>query len=191
MPLDAICLSAVVRETAAQVENTRIEKIQQPARDQVVLLLRGGRRLLLCAGATQPRLHLTALLRDNPSQPPMFCMLLRKHLSGARLLELVQPPMERVVDLRLEALDELGECLPGGQSEEELIENRVLTEALNRFLASLPEQNRKIFILRYWYLCSVGKIAQSLGLSESGVKMSLLRTRRQLKTMLQKEGIHL
>ena len=56
---------------------------------------------------------------------------------------------------------------------------------------SLPEQNRKIFILRYWYLCSVGKIAQSLGLSESGVKMSLLRTRRQLKTMLQKEGIHL
>ena len=50
MPLDAICLSAVVRETAAQAENTRIEKIQQPARDQVVLLLRGGRRLLLCAG---------------------------------------------------------------------------------------------------------------------------------------------
>ncbi len=89
------------------------------------------------------------------------------------------------------ALDELGECLPGGQSEEELIENRVLTEALNRFLASLPEQNRKIFMLRYWYLCSVGKIAQSLGLSESSVKMSLLRTRRQLKTMLQKEGIHL
>ena len=89
------------------------------------------------------------------------------------------------------ALDELGECLPGGQSEEAFIENRVLTEALNRFLASLPEQSRKIFMLRYWYLCSVGKIAQSLGLSESGVKMSLLRTRRQLKTMLQKEGIHL
>ena len=65
MPLDAICLSAVVRETAAQVENTRIEKIQQPARDQVVLLLRGGRRLLLCAGATQPRLHLTEQLQHG------------------------------------------------------------------------------------------------------------------------------
>ena len=74
MPLDAICLSAVVRETAAQAENTRIEKNQQPAWDQVVLMLRGGRRLLLCAGATQPRLHLTEQLRDNPSQPPMFCM---------------------------------------------------------------------------------------------------------------------
>ena len=44
MPLDAICMQAVVRETAAQIENTRIEKIQQPARDQVILLLRGGRR---------------------------------------------------------------------------------------------------------------------------------------------------
>ena len=112
MPLDAICLSAVVRETAAQVENTRIEKIQQPARDQVVLLLRGGRRLLLCAGATQPRLHLTALLRDNPSQPPMFCMLLRKHLAGGRIVSVEQEPLERVVTLHIQAADELGEQRP-------------------------------------------------------------------------------
>lgn len=89
------------------------------------------------------------------------------------------------------ALDELHECIPAGRSEEELIENRVLTEALNRFLGSLPEQTRKIFMLRYWYLCSVRKIAESLGLSESGVKMSLLRTRKHLKAMLQKEGISL
>lgn len=109
MPLDAICLSAVVRETAAQAENTRIEKIQQPARDQVVLLLRGGRRLLLCAGATQPRLHLTEQLRDNPSQPPMFCMLLRKHLAGGRIVSVEQEPLERVVTLTIQAADELGE----------------------------------------------------------------------------------
>ena len=112
MSLDAICLSAVVRETATQVENTRIEKIQQPARDQVVLLLRGGRRLLLCAGATQPRLHLTALLRDNPSQPPMFCMLLRKHLAGGRIVSVEQEPLERVVTLHIQAADELGEQRP-------------------------------------------------------------------------------
>ena len=108
MPLDAICLSAVVRETAAQVENTRIEKIQQPTRDQVVLLLRGGRRLLLCAGATQPRLHLTEQLRDNPSQPPMFCMLLRKHLTGGRLVSMQQPEMERLLDLTFDCTDEMG-----------------------------------------------------------------------------------
>ena len=109
MPLDAICMQAVVRETAAQIENARIEKIQQPARDQVILLLRGGRRLLLNAGASQPRLHLTWQLRDNPAQPPMFCMLLRKHLAGGRLLRLEQEPLERVVTLTVRAVDELGE----------------------------------------------------------------------------------
>ena len=109
MPLDAICMQAVVRETAAQIENTRIEKIQQPARDQVILLLRGGRRLLLNAGASEPRLHLTWQLRDNPAQPPMFCMLLRKHLAGGRLLRLEQEPLERVVTLTIRAVDELGE----------------------------------------------------------------------------------
>ena len=73
MALDAVCLQAVVGEIAPQIEGLKIEKIQQPARDQVVLLLRGSRRLLLCASAGQPRLNLTAVLRDNPSQPTMFC----------------------------------------------------------------------------------------------------------------------
>ena len=61
MPLDAVCLQAVVAELAPQITGSRIEKIQQPARDQVVLLLRGNRRLLLSAGGGQPRLHLTEL----------------------------------------------------------------------------------------------------------------------------------
>ena len=109
MPLDTISLRAVVEELRPQLLNLRIDKVQQPARDQVVLLLRGGRRLLLCAGATQPRLHLTEQLRDNPSQPPMFCMLLRKHLAGGRILSVVQEPLERVVTLTIQAADELGE----------------------------------------------------------------------------------
>ena len=109
MPLDAICLQAVIEEIAPQVVGSRIEKIQQPARDQVVLLLRGNRRLLLCASPNQPRLHLTEILRDNPSQPPMFCMLLRKHLSSGRIIAMTQAPLERVVTLSIEATDELGE----------------------------------------------------------------------------------
>ena len=109
MPLDAICLRAVVGEIAPQIEGARIEKIQQPARDQVILLLRGNRRLLLNAGANQPRIHLTKQLRDNPSQPPMFCMLLRKHLSSGRIVSVEQEPLERVVTLQIEATDEMGE----------------------------------------------------------------------------------
>ncbi len=109
MPLDAICLQAVVREIAPLVVGRRIEKIQQPQRDQVVLLLRGNQRLLLCAGPNQPRLQLTEIQRDNPSQPPMFCMLLRKHLSSGRIVSMEQTPLERVVILGIEATDEFGE----------------------------------------------------------------------------------
>ena len=109
MPLDAVCLQAVGEELAPQITGSRIEKIQQPARDQVVLLLRGNRRLLLSAGGGQPRLHLTELLRDNPAQPPMFCMLLRKYLSGGIIESIQQAPLERVVTLTVSAADELGE----------------------------------------------------------------------------------
>ena len=109
MPLDAVCLQGVVAELATQITGSRIEKIQQPARDQVVLLLRGSRRLLLSAEGGQPRLHLTELPRDNPAQPPMFCMLLRKYLSGGIIESIQQAPLERVVTLTVSAADELGE----------------------------------------------------------------------------------
>ncbi len=109
MPLDAICLQGVVGELAPQLTGSRIEKIQQPARDQIILLLRGSRRLFLNAGANQPRIHLTEQLRDNPSRPPMFCMLLRKHLSGGIIESVRQEPLERVVTLTVLASDEMGE----------------------------------------------------------------------------------
>ena len=112
MPFDALFLSALTAELTPTLLGARIDKIQMPARDQVVLQFRGpggGGRLLLSAAPGSPRLHLTAIPLPNPAQPPMFCMLLRKHLSGGRIMALTQPPMERLVDLRLECLDELGE----------------------------------------------------------------------------------
>ena len=125
MPLDALCLSGVVHELQNALSGAKIDKIYQPGRDEVVLALRapaGNVKLLLSANPSHPRAHLTQISRENPDKPPMFCMLLRKHLSGARLLELVQPPMERVVDLRLEALDELGDR----------VERRLVLEAMGR-----------------------------------------------------------
>ncbi len=94
MAIDAICLQAAVAELRPQLLGLRVDKVQQPARDQAVLVFR-GKRLLLNAGAGAPRLQLTEIPRDNPAQPPMFCMLLRKHLSGARLADIAQPPLER------------------------------------------------------------------------------------------------
>ena len=108
MPLDALCLRGVVRELQDLAVGSRIEKIQQPARDQVVLTLRGNRKLLLHAGSGQPRLHMTEISRENPAAPPMFCMLLRKHLSGGQITALEQAGLDRVVTLTIRAMDELG-----------------------------------------------------------------------------------
>lgn len=108
MPFDAIFLSAVIKELEPTVIGARIEKIQQPARDTVLLLLRGREKLLLSANVNRPRIHLTQAGFDNPAQPPMFCMLLRKHLSGGRIAAITQPPAERSIDFTLDCTDEMG-----------------------------------------------------------------------------------
>ena len=89
------------------------------------------------------------------------------------------------------ALEELGECVSSMENLDAHADEMVLTEILNRFLASLSEEQRKIFMRRYWYVCSVKEIAADYGITESKVKMSLLRSRNQLKAALEKEGITL
>lgn len=108
MPFDAMFLSAVLDELRPAVIGSRVEKIQQPARDMVVLQLRGKERLLLSANVSRPRIHLTQTPTENPAQPPMFCMLLRKHLGGGRIAALTQPPAERSVCLEFDCTDEMG-----------------------------------------------------------------------------------
>ena len=112
MPFDAVFLSAVAGELRPSLIGSRIDKIQMPARDLVILQFHGQKgngKLLLSASSNSPRLHLTTAALENPAQPPMFCMLLRKHLSGGRIVELRQPPMERMIDLAIDCTDEMGE----------------------------------------------------------------------------------
>ena len=113
MPLDALCLSGVVHELNTALSGAKVDKIYQPGRDEIVLALRSQRqgnvRLLLSANPSHPRAYLTQLPLENPDKPPMFCMLLRKHLSGARLLGVEQAHLERVAFFRFEALNELGD----------------------------------------------------------------------------------
>ena len=126
MPLDALCLSGLVHELDQAVTGGKVDKIYQPGRDEVILAVRspkqGNVKLLLSANPTHPRPQLTALSRENPDVPPMFCMLLRKHLSGARLLAVEQVPLERVVIFTLEALNELGDR----------VERKLVLEAIGR-----------------------------------------------------------
>ncbi|MDR3210228.1 MAG: NFACT family protein [Oscillospiraceae bacterium] len=111
MPLDAIFLSALVPELDATLRGMRVDKVRQPERDMLVLHLRGdvSRKLLLSAGRSDARLHLTDAELENPAAPPMFCMLLRKHLTGARILSLTQPEYERCAVLTFAAPTAMGE----------------------------------------------------------------------------------
>ena len=111
MPLDAVCLTALMDELAPELEGAHIDKVQQPARDLLLLSLysrRGSRRLLISAGVGMARLHFTSERFENPEQPPMFCMLLRKHLTGAVVERLWQPENERIAVFELSCRDELG-----------------------------------------------------------------------------------
>ena len=111
MAFDAFFMSAVLEEIRQTALGAKVEKIHQPSRDTVILQLRceaGREKLLLAANPAAPRLHLTRSNPENPEQPPMFCMLLRKHLSGARLSRIEQLPMERTAQFFFDCTDEMG-----------------------------------------------------------------------------------
>ena len=111
MAFDAFYLSCVLNEIRSLGE-ARVEKIHQPSRDTVLLHLRGREnraKLLINPNPAAPRLHLTTANPENPAEPPMFCMLLRKHLSGARLIAVTQPDMERAATFTFSCIDELGD----------------------------------------------------------------------------------
>ena len=111
MAFDAVFLSAVLEEIRTRCLGARVDKIHQPSRDTLILHLRcreGREKLLFAANPTAPRLHLTTASPENPAEPPMFCMLLRKHLLGAKLTEISQIPMERAAAFTFDCTDEMG-----------------------------------------------------------------------------------
>lgn len=111
MAFDAVFLSAVLEEIRKRCLGARVDKIHQPSRDTLILHLRcreGREKLLFAANPTAPRLHLTTASPENPAEPPMFCMLLRKHLLGAKLTEVSQIPMERAAAFTFDCTDEMG-----------------------------------------------------------------------------------
>ena len=111
MALDAGYLAALSAEISTVALGAAIEKIHQPERDTVVLLLRtfsGGRRLLINAGSSNPRVGFTEIPLENPQNPPQFCQLLRKRLSGARLAAVRQEGFERVLTFEWDTRDEMG-----------------------------------------------------------------------------------
>lgn len=111
MALDGIYLSLLKKEFETLI-GARVDKIHQPSREELLIGLRtrdGGKKLLINAGSGSARIHLTTQEIENPKTPPMLCMLLRKHLSSGRLIDIRQDGFERILFLDFESTDELGD----------------------------------------------------------------------------------
>jgi len=112
MALDGIFLNRLAHEIREVAIGARVDKIAQPSREELVITLRwrgGGGKLLMSASPQAPRIHFTGDAPENPAKPPMFCMLLRKHLSGAKLAEVRQIQLDRILHLDFETQNELGD----------------------------------------------------------------------------------
>ena len=114
MAFDSGMLSCTLSEIRRLALGARIEKVYQPERDEIVLQMRsieGEKRLLINAGSNNPRIGFSTVKRENPQNPPMFCMLLRKYLQGSRLVGVEQAGFDRIAVLEFAGYDEMGfEC---------------------------------------------------------------------------------
>lgn len=143
MALDGAFLSCLREELTAGLPDARVDKIHQPSREELVIALRsrnGNKKLYLSARANSPRVHFTDIPLENPASPPMFCMLLRKRITGGRLAAIRQPGLERALYFDLDCVDELGDIvrltlaveIMGRHSNIILIENGRVVDAIKR-----------------------------------------------------------
>ena len=105
MALDGVAISALVKELNEKLSGGKIDKIHQPERDEIIMHIRHlgtNTKLLLCANPSFPRIHITEMTKENPAQPPMFCMLMRKHLAGGKILGFEQDNFERIIKMNIE-----------------------------------------------------------------------------------------
>ena len=112
MPFDGITIHALTEEISEYLVGSKIDKVHQPESDEIVLLIRKDRknlRLLLSADSNLPHFSVSSSKKENPTQAPMFCMLLRKHLSGGKILSIEQLGLERVLIITIESKSELGD----------------------------------------------------------------------------------
>ncbi|MBQ9663200.1 MAG: NFACT family protein [Oscillospiraceae bacterium] len=114
MALDAALIAELAAELSRELTDGRIEKIQQPEKDLLLLTIRAegeNKKLLIRAAGPNARVHLTGRSFENPKEAPMFCMLLRKHMTGARVRAVEQPNGDRIIMFSLEGRNELGDSV--------------------------------------------------------------------------------
>ena len=110
MALDGIYLYNLINELKDSLINSRIDKINQPEKDEIIINVRGkeNKKLLISSSSKYPRLHFTTISKNNPLQPPVFCMVLRKYLTGGRIIDIYQQSTDRIVSIDIANKDEMG-----------------------------------------------------------------------------------
>ena len=112
MPMDAVFLHGLTQELTQSLTGARIDKVQQPERDLLLLSVRtqgGNAKLLVHGGVGSARVHFTRGTFENPAEPPMFCMLLRKQILSGRILSIQQMHGDRVIHVDIDTVNELGD----------------------------------------------------------------------------------
>ncbi|MCL2353371.1 MAG: NFACT family protein [Defluviitaleaceae bacterium] len=112
MAFDGICIAAVVDELSSKLADGRIDKIAQTEKDEITLSIRAGGanyKLMLTTNASYPRLHLVSKTKESPLTAPMFCMILRKHIGGGRVIKIAQQGLERIVKIHIQSYNEMGD----------------------------------------------------------------------------------
>ena len=148
MPFDGIVTKCVVKELNDKIIDGRVEKIFQPEHDEIIINIRSkgqNDKLVLSANASYPRIHLTQEVKENPSVPPMFCMLLRKYLTSGRITGIGFHDYERIVTISIESSNEMGDL-----SEKKLIieimgrhSNIILVNSQNKIIDAIKQGKAK------------------------------------------------
>ncbi|KOA20963.1 hypothetical protein CLHOM_05510 [Clostridium homopropionicum DSM 5847] len=111
MALDGVFLRSIVNELNNKILNGKVDKVNQPESDEIILSIRNGKenyKLLISSSSNYPRLHFTNMNKQNPLKAPMFCMVLRKYLTSAKIINIKQLDLDRIVTIDFESTDELG-----------------------------------------------------------------------------------
>ena len=110
MPFDSFMTAALCSELAEKLSGVKVDKVCQPERDEIDLLFHcsGNHRLIINCTASTPYVDLSSVARENPVVPPMLCMLLRKHLSRAKITGIEQVGFDRIIKISFDSGDELG-----------------------------------------------------------------------------------
>ncbi len=112
MALDGITAAAIAQEMKSSLIGGRIDKIYQPAADEIRFTVRGTgvvHRVLVSANSNNPRMHFTQTTKENPMTAPLFCMVLRKHIAGGKIIDIYQPDFERILMIKIESANEMGD----------------------------------------------------------------------------------